>query len=206
MFNHFLILDKRLAIQVWQKNSKFSSPPKPTLMKFILLAFLSLLVCFSAAFSQVVPEKESWKKPLPPPSVRDKSSPPLRGEKDMRPKQFNIQPGKLTPINISSHIHSFARLKTGDSTKIPVAGIETLKLQLKYKKVSAASTAYSFKVNNPAYQGAWVFINEIKNPATQKKQYIGHLIRKGYSDALKLKDENGKLYFVIDEHENIVQD
>ena len=178
-------------------------------MKFLTLAVVAIFMA-SASFSQTDSIKHR-RKPLvltPPPAYQHSTHlAPQRGKKDLRPKQFPQRANaSWARVDLSSTLKNIRQLNVGNKTAFPVAELPSLNAVLVRKQQGDVSSSYSFRVENEAYKGAFIFINTMKDRTTGETKYVGHFIRRGYSDALKLKTENGKIFFAVDAHENVVQD
>ena len=177
-------------------------------MKRLLLACICLILTLSLFSQHNRTEKLKQRLPSPPPErLKSTTLPPIRGMKDLRPKQFqNVSQVQFASVDLSPKIKSLRQIKMNEKTQFPVANLVPLEVELVNKQDGVIARSYSFRVLNPEYKGAFVFINESKDAKTGKVNYFGHFVRPGFSDALKLITVNGRMYFAVEEHEKIVQD
>lgn len=159
---------------------------------------LCLLLAGYCSFSQQIPADRR----------KSTTQPPLRGEKDLRPKQFAARSSWKPISDLSAPLNRLQQLSPGDSLTLGViTSNNTLKVPISAKLVKRRTinkfvTSYYFTVQYPA--GSWLYLTQKKTPGGV--QYSGSVMNKKYSDGLVLKKENGRYYFEPIEQTSIVTD
>ena len=166
-----------------------------------LFTLVALLLFSFAGVAQVQP-----KISIPPGREKSTVQPPLRGGKDLRPKQFtqNLNATNLANVqDIRPRLQALKHLKIGDSTSLPVLNIQSLRLKLKTRsKTKAGEETYMFQVTNA--DNTWLYVGTRMVKGKWEPHAI--TINPKYSDVLTLKNEGGKLFLSPAEQSQIVSD